>query len=196
MIHLLLVPRTVRAAQTTRILRAVLRRPTVGSIAAASRRCRPLCARIGAPAFQQRAQLRQSVPPGSCRTTGMCFAVQRRAPLRHLRRVQGHGLDAGTPARSTAGSIAACSRRPRSAGTSEVLRPSNGGLHCGFSQCRFVASWNRLFPPIKGGLYCGRKPCGSPTPVPVGAPAVPRRAPLRPVRRDDQARSDLKRSRR
>ena len=43
-------------------------------------------------------------------------------------------------------------------------------------------------PALEGGLHCDRKPCGLPTPVPVGAPAVQWRAPLRQLVRgvDDQ----------
>ena len=133
----------------------------------------------GAPAVQRRAPLRQLVQPlrlaaAGCsrRSTAGSIAArrsrprgviagapasQRRAPLRHGRSEQ-RAAPIECSRRSAAGSIAAARDDGVADRTARVLPPFNGGLHCGSAHGLAAAATDR-----------------------AGAPAVHRRAPLRPA---------------
>lgn len=62
-----------------------------------------------------------------------------------------------------------------------VLRPFTGGLHCGGMPQILAGPFSRVLLPFSGGLHCGKSVLALNMLVEWGAPAVQRRAPLRPV---------------
>ncbi len=56
-------------------------------------------------------------------------------------------------ARTSASGRPGCSRRPTAG---RVLRPSDGGLHCGLGTMGRTVVINEVLPPLSGGLHCGR----------------------------------------
>lgn len=123
------------------------RHPTAGSIAAA---------KIPAESCSQRHVL----PPLS---GGLHCGARTALPTREACLV---------PPPFTTGSIAARTRRrPRPPGP-PLLPPSMAGPIAAIGSLRQRTRLADVLPPFSGGLHRGRKPWGSPTPVPVSAPAV------------------------
>ncbi len=146
-----------------------------------------------APAVRRRAPLRRGRDRLRRQLRPRAPAVRRRAPLRQPDR-----QDASVPGRGAPAVRRRAPLRQPVPGPGRpvrrVLPPSDGGLHCGNRypdpedpyggcSCRPTAgsiaagsrrcsprSHRSRAPALEGGLHCGRKPCGSPTPVPVGLP--------------------------
>ena len=184
MIHLWLAPRTVRAAQTARFLRAVLP-PSDGGLhcgASVSSTCGPMAA--GAPAVQRRAPLRPHRRRGTRPERAGRPAGHRRAPLRHGPDLDHRRAGLGHPAghwqaplrlftqqvspqqgrRAPAGHRWAPLRRhPRRPGFQDrdAAAPADrrAPLRLG-DEIQMPVGVQLAFPPVHGGHHCGNATVG------------------------------------
>ena len=135
----------------------------------------------GVPAYQRRAPLRRGTPAVLDRGIPRCSRLSTAGSIAASSRRPCSQWRTVCSRLSTAGSIAARST-PRSASvTSTVFPPINGGLHCGGVTGTSSPSAKTVFPPINGGLHCGTQMPGQGIQFRRGVPAYQRRAPLRPA---------------